>query len=449
MSHLPPGWMRLDLQSVLAEPLSNGRSVRDRQGGFPVLRLTALRGGRVDPNEAKEGAWDRAEAERFLIKQGDLLVARGNGSLHLVGRGGLVQSSPPEVAYPDTLIRVRPDARLVCPEYLAHIWNSDCTRTQLERVARTTAGIYKVNQELLAQVQLMVPPLAEQWRIVEELERRLSHVDAAVTGLQGASRRVIATRRAVLNALANGSLVGETAAAWKRIATGDVCEVKGGIQKQPKRAPKDNSWPFLRVANVGRGVLDLTEIHRIELFDGELESYRLVKGDLLVVEGNGSIGHIGRAAMWDGSLEECVTQNHLIRVRPGSEVVPEFLALTWNAPSTVAQLVRVASSTTGLHTLSTGKVKSVELRLPDRLTQEALVEEAQRRLSLIDVAERSVRGSLAKAKQLRRSLLAAAFAGQLVPQDPDDEPASVLLECIRAERAAAISTPTRRKEAKA
>jgi len=69
---------------------------------------------------------------------------------------------------------------------------------------------------------------------------------------------------------------------------GEVAQVQGGIQKQPKRTPKENAYPFLRVANVLRNRLDLAEIHMVELFGDELEKLRLQSGDLLIIEGNGS-----------------------------------------------------------------------------------------------------------------------------------------------------------------
>src|SRR5579863_8682809 len=103
---------------------------------------------------------------------------------------------------------------------------------------------------------------------------------------------------------------------WEWVETGSIAEVQGGIQKQPKRKPVANMYPFLRVANVPRGRLDLSDVHKVELFDGEIERYRLRLGDLLVVEGNGSLEQIGRAAQWGGEIEDCVHQNHLIRVRP-------------------------------------------------------------------------------------------------------------------------------------
>lgn len=118
MKQFPPAWAEAPLSSLLAEPLANGRSVPDGDG-FPVLRLSALRENAVDFSERKSGSWTEKEAEPFLVKGGDLLVARGNGSLRLVGRARLVPSNPPRVAFPDTMIRVRPRPEVVDPRFLA------------------------------------------------------------------------------------------------------------------------------------------------------------------------------------------------------------------------------------------------------------------------------------------------------------------------------------------
>jgi type I restriction enzyme, S subunit len=83
-------WQTLNLAKTLREPMVNGRSVRDAQSGFPVLRLTALKAGRIDLRERKIGAWTSRGAENWIVRHGDFLIARGNGSLSLVGRGGLV-----------------------------------------------------------------------------------------------------------------------------------------------------------------------------------------------------------------------------------------------------------------------------------------------------------------------------------------------------------------------
>ena len=191
-----------------------------------------------------------------------------------------------------------------------------------------------------------------------------------------------------------------------------------------------------------RGELLLDEVHQIELFDGELEKYRLQAGDLLVVEGNGSPQQIGRAACWVAEITDCVHQNHLIRVRPGPSLDPGYLALYWNAPHTALVLRDVASSTSGLYTLSTAKVKSIPIPLAPLPEQRRIAEEVDQQLEAYSRLEESIRRAMDRLQAVRRSVLAVAFSGQLVLPDPEDEPASVLLERIAASRTA---RPKRRK----
>ena len=224
---------------------------------------------------------------------------------------------------------------------------------------------------------------------------------------------------------------------WVWATVAQVAEIQGGIQKQPKRAPADNPFPYLRVANVLRGSLDLTEVLEIELFSGELDKLRLCQGDLLIVEGNGSPAQIGRMAIWNGEIEDCVHQNHIIRARVFDEVVPQYAETYWNSPEGSSQVLAVASSTSGLYTLSVSKVSALPIPLPPLAEQRRIVAEVERRLSVVQQAEAAVEASLVRAERLRQSILKQAFSGKLVPQDPSDEPASVLLERIRAERAEA------------
>ena len=88
---LPHGWCWVTVAQVLSKPLANGCSVKSANRGFPVLRLTAVRNGIIDLTERKTGAWTAQEAASFLVRAGDFLVSRGNGSLRLVGIGGLVR----------------------------------------------------------------------------------------------------------------------------------------------------------------------------------------------------------------------------------------------------------------------------------------------------------------------------------------------------------------------
>lgn len=197
---------------------------------------------------------------------------------------------------------------------------------------------------------------------------------------------------------------------WGQVALADLADIQGGIQKQPKRAPRLNAHPFLRVANVTSRGLELSDVHRIELFGDELERLRLQPGDLLVVEGNGSASQIGRAAVWDGSIQDCVHQNHLIRVRPRGLLLPSYLGLVWNSPAVRDELSAVASSTSGLHTLSVAKLKRIVLPVPPMREQVRIVEILEDHLSRLDAGNRDLTMALNRAEALRDSTLSALFA---------------------------------------
>lgn len=132
------------------------------------------------------------------------------------------------------------------------------------------------------------------------------------------------------------------AGCWIWLRIDNFFEVLGGIQKTPKRKPVSHCFPYLRVANVYRSKLDLTEIAYFELFEGELERWQLKAGDLLVVEGNGSETEIGRCAIWNEEIRDCVHQNHIIRCRPIGHNGELFTLLFLNSPAGMAEMKKLA-----------------------------------------------------------------------------------------------------------
>jgi type I restriction enzyme, S subunit len=206
---LPEGWRWTNLAQLLQEPLINGRSVPDAPLGFPVLRLTALKGDRIDLDERKVGRWTAAEAKGYLVRKGDFFVARGNGSIRLVGRGGLVTTDTDPVAFPDTLIRVQVDAANFSPRLLAALWNSELIRLHIERRAKTAAGIHKVNQRDLSTIPLPLPPRAEQERLLLEIDRRSSIDDELGRIIAIQKRRCGRLRQAILKWAFEGKLAGQ------------------------------------------------------------------------------------------------------------------------------------------------------------------------------------------------------------------------------------------------
>jgi type I restriction enzyme, S subunit len=195
------------LTKLLAEPLANGRSVPDAVTGFPVLRLTALKAGKINLGESKIGAWSASEAERFLVRRGDFLVSRGNGSLSLVARGGLVDCDPQPVAFPDTMIRIRPNQKMLKAEYLAIVWAAPEIRLQIEASAHTTAGIHKVSQKDLAGIEVPLPHISTQTEIVRRVEALFALADKIEQRVAAATARAEKAPQAILAKAFRGELV--------------------------------------------------------------------------------------------------------------------------------------------------------------------------------------------------------------------------------------------------
>ena len=161
---------------------------------------------------------------------------------------------------------------------------------------------------------------------------------------------------------------------WTTCFMGDVFEIQGGIQKTQKRKPSKNSYPYLRVGNVYKNRLDLSRIEHFEIFsDKELDRFRLKSGDILVVEGNGSKNEIGRSAIWHDEIQNCVHQNHIIRCRPLDGMSSDFVSYFMNSLIGRTMLMKIAITTSGLYTLSTGKLSSIMIPLPPIEEQQEIV----------------------------------------------------------------------------
>lgn len=181
--------------------------------------------------------------------------------------------------------------------------------------------------------------------------------------------------------------------------------ISGGIQKTPRRRPVTNDFPYLRVANVQRDRIDISNLDHFELFDGELERYRLLPGDLLVVEGNGSESEIGRCAMWRGEVDNCVHQNHLIRVRPFADELGYFVLTYLNSPAGIDEMKRLAVTTSGLYNLSVGKISNIAVPLPPLPEQHRIVAKVDQLMALCDELEARLTRSRAKSERLAAALV--------------------------------------------
>lgn len=270
----------------------------------------------------------------------------------------------------------------------------------------------RVDFEQIAPYRIPLPGVAEQRDVVAEIEKQFSRLDEAVANLQRVKANLRRYRASALAAAGSGSICPDLHLQdWRWAKIGDVSQIISGLTKNPKRALLPKKMPYLRVANVYANELRLNEVGHIGVADHEVEKLLLRPGDLLVVEGNGSPDQIGRVALWDGSIPNCVHQNHLIKVRFQEEVLPEW-ALTWLlSPGGRHEIEQVTASTSGLHTLSTGKIARLPIPVPPVDVQRLIVAEVERRLSIVLEVESEVDSNLMRAQALRQAVLQRAFSG--------------------------------------
>ena len=194
--------------------------------------------------------------------------------------------------------------------------------------------------------------------------------------------------------------------------------------------------PILRIPNIKNGIIDLKDL-KFSIDSAVNDCEPLDCGDFLIIRTNGSKDLIGRAALVTKDFSNShFFASYLIRFRISiSNILPIWLNSVWDAPDIRSWIEHQAATTAGQNNISMGKLNKLVLPLPPLAEQNRIVSEIERRFSVIDQIEKIIDQSLIQAEKLRQSILKKAFEGKLVLQDPNDEPASVLLEKIKQERA--------------
>ncbi len=224
---------------------------------------------------------------------------------------------------------------------------------------------------------------------------------------------------------------------WVWASVDMLGDIASGVAKGTKtnaRTPT-REVPYLRVDNVQRGYLDLSEVKMILATERDIEELALMDGDVLFNEG-GDRDKLGRGWVWRSEVKECIHQNHVFRLRPYlPELIPELISHHGN---TFGQrwFQSAGKQTTNLASINMTMLRAFPVPIAPAKEQLEILERIRAQLDVLHQQEQAVDLALKQSAAQRQNILRAAFAGQLVPQDPNDEPASVLLERIRAERTA-------------
>ena len=240
------------------------------------------------------------------------------------------------------------------------------------------------------------------------------------------------------------SRLGALPDSWLRLTTESVGTVQLGRQRSPKNRSKHFPTKYIRAANITEQGLALDDLLDMDFLPHELNAYRLKKGDLLLSEASGSAAQVGKAAIWADQVPNCCFQNTVIRHQPYCRDFAVFLLWLYRYLYVSGKFAQVAGGV-GINHLSASRFAQIPLPICSPAEQAEIVRILEARLEAVEALDKEVDANLARADALRQSILKSAFSGQLVPQDPTDEPASAVLARIRAERDTVPSKRSRKR----
>ena len=468
---LPDGWAVVTVADIADTKLGKMLDVAKNKGDFvPYLRNVNVRWGEFDLSDLFDMRVTPDEYSELAVQDGDLFVCEGGEP----GRSAIWRGGPQHIVFQKALHRVRTRPGIE-PDYLArHLKHAADTNALADLLTGST--IRHLPQVGLQKIQLNLPPTAEQRRIVTKLDTLTAHVARARAELQRATVLAENLRANVVVA----AFRGELSARWRETNSSTIvaslketdsayAQVAGSPRRKPilsidwkpnSSIPKSWRWasvdevvalvqygtsaktsddqggvPVLRMGNIQRGTLDWSKLKYLPAAHGEFPSLFLADGDVLFNRTN-SLELVGKSAVYQGRPEPASFASYLIRLRC-SAVRPDLLARYLNSPIGRSWVGRFASQQVGQANVNGTKLRALGIPLPPMAEQVEISRLLDTAFARADRLEAEAARASALLDRLESAILAKAFRGELVPQDPNDEPASVLLDRIRAERAAA------------
>lgn len=358
-----------------------------------------------------------------------------------------------------------------------------------------------ISQTIVKKWPIELPPLKEQFRIVAKLEELLPALDAGVSELQAAQDKLVHYRQSLLKSAINGTLTAEWRSLhnveetgqelltrllenhrlsweektlsvfrenkktpppnwrikyrpptkkcdndlpllpknWVWAGVEQLGEVQLGRQRSPEKLKGLNPTPYIRAANITEAGINLTNVLEMDFSESERKTFALKNDDILLTEASGSPEHVGRPAIWKNNNDLYCFQNTVIRFSPIG-ISSKFAFYSFLAMQKLG-IFRKESSGVGINHLSAGKFAKLPMALPPTSEQLALVQILEHSLAEYDRHLQAILLSIKQSSIQRRNILHAALTGQLISQDPGDEPAEILIERIRSKRRAELGKP--------
>ncbi len=447
MNEVPASWEWSTL-GELAPYIQRGKSPKYADhSDLPVVNQKCIRWNRLEAQHLKfvhpdqMAAWDAAR----YIRAGDVLWnSTGTGT---VGRAYLVRAgdcTPPKVV--DSHVTIIRAASEIDPRYLFSWIRSPAVQNKILNMCDGTTNQIELSRATIAETGLPVAPVAEQERIAGQLDILLARIQACNDRLDATPALLKRFRQAVLHSATRGDLTEPDPRRgtrdWRKSTVEEIAvDVRYGTSKKCTYASA--GYGVLRIPNIGAdGRIDVSDLKHAEFDRNEVQRLALEVGDLLVIRSNGSIDLVGKCGLVTKQEAGLLFAGYLMRLRVQRAMVHPAYVQLWLSSTAQRRLIeQTAKSTSGVNNLNAEELRSLPIELPSLDEQEEIVHRVNQLFKLADRIEARHADALIHVQRLTPLTLAKAFRGELVPQDPNDEPASGLLARISKQRGTSAAEP--------
>lgn len=452
MSELPTGWSHFSLNDLGG--LSGGKTPSKANPAFWSSPDVPW----VSPKDMKRNLLEDAEdrISQIAVDEAGMTLYPA-GSVLMVTRSGILQHTFP-VALAGAELTVNQDIKVLRPiegidaKFAFYLLKSYGGKI-LSACAKDGTTVQSIDSEKLEAFAFPLPPLAEQTRIAAKLDELLAQVDTLKARIDGIPALLKRFRQSVLAAAVSGRLTEEWRArnccpAWREIKLEDMLAgTKDGICRGPfgSSIKKEFFVPAgYKVYEQKNAIRDSSSIGEYFVDEGkykELERFSVRPGDFII----SCAGTLGRISLLPVGAPAGLINQALIRIRTNKDLVlDEYFLIFFRSPVFQEKLIVSARGGAMQNLASTKEIKALEIYCPTIPEQTEIVRRVEQLFAFADQLEAKVKNAKARIDRLTQSILAKAFRGELVPQDPSDEPACELLARIQAQRAAAPKAKAKR-----
>ena len=376
-----------------------------------VLKTTSVQMGEFQPEYNKELPDSLAPKSGLEVNSGDFLVTT-TGPRNRCGIVCHVKKTRKKLIFSGKILRFRVDESLILPNWLMYLLMSPEYQSILDKmkVGTSDSSVSIGNQQIL-DLEIPVPHIDEQHKIVEILEDHLSRLDAALADVKQAKLKAAQFRKSLLQSIFEGQY-STSSDTWEHRTIGDFAEVKGG-----KRLPKGTKWsdeptvhPYIRATDVKFGKINTEDLVHVPDSVWKSISRYVVEENDVVITIAGTIGEI--AVVPSGLAGANLTENAAKLVFDHHYVMPSYLSMYLQSPSVQQEFKELSRATTQAK-LALYRIATVEIPVPTLHEQQKIMELVDEKLTYLTSSLNQISAIELQASSLRRSLLQAAFTGHL------------------------------------